>query len=1817
MKNYAVFFLFSFALCHLFAQTQLSTAPNSPYIYAYRLSDDEANNMVANPDVVPDTTFLHSKVDSLRFTANNDSLKAFKETLRKGYYLFTWVEKGQWVLKLYHLTALQFDYLPGINQTLLYLNVPPGEAKVLYDNNPLSWSAEFQTFILPGSKHKGIITVQTTEEKAFYAISHRRHSKTISAYTWSAQSGSFRPYSRQTKPSAKGYIITNQPKYLPGDTVRLKAFILRKNGKPLREVINLRLKENRYWQESPLTTLSPSTPGAYIWQFPIPDSLPLDKKYQLTVRRTKNKKWISLSGGEFLYEDYQLKNVTYLLNNDSPVLTWNDSLVFTATATDANGQPAPDTRIQLAIRLRSVVSPPDVSMHLASLLADTTALIDAGKWKFALPPSAIPHVPAAYAVTATFTNSENETRDTTFYFTVKTPEEKKDEETIAGKPVLPTPDITLSGNRTADSVFIHLTNPAGITFSYQWWKGKTLVKAAITGTDLEIAINDDSDAPYRFQVDYLRDGKKQNNTVLLPVFTQALTIEIRQPGQATPGEKVPVTISVKDYQNQPVSGVNLTALTVSNQFETNHVPDPPYLGKPQEAGLHSTTFSVKDDLHTGRPALSSGWLHPMGLDTMVYFKLKYPDSLYLQYEPIPHYLPQFSPYVYKEGEQQLLLMIWLDDQPVYYSGVQVSSPYAFIGESGYHTLTLRTRDAEYTLPGIQLKKGYKLEISLNAENLPEGVYKLNRAGWLTEKEASALNRSLVSISPDYRPNQRVYLWQSRQGFVVNYGNSLLAGPFTQYEPLQFRAVFSGGEYREELPLRPGYNYQVGEKITLLEKSTLLSAGDLIPYTYLPYGRSQTFGQTALLPGDILSDQMPHSPARNTSQRPDFLKASGEYRLVCKHPDKIRFLHLQRYGDRKNVWTIPAENLRIPNLSPGIYEMTVENYQGEFAALWSFEIKEDYIFFDQRDTIIFEQHHYFARNITDPARISPDGWFLNEAVQFGADTLSGTVNNAETGAAIRDAKVILYAEGKQVMGSVTDADGRFIFPDIYARHYELMALRKGYSIQLQPAEWQKGKSVKLSIKPVLSGKIDSLKVELAIQKVPNNFYRQTNYYIDGVRVRGESDNDEGIQQPRIVVRGASSVSGSYRPADINLNDKMMLDEVVVTASGLKKDVFLPGRVQKEKEEALFWTNPLSGLYGSRAPEADSIFLLPYILRSEFADCAAWEPNLITGADGTATFTLTFPDNITTWNTYVLAMNDKRQSGYGKTSTQVSRPVIARLGMPRFALTGDSLSLTGRVVNYTGEPILTKTIFTADDKPLAAGTDTLLKNFLVEPASLVAGNGDSMKIAYQALLANGYSDGEQRYLPILPVGLEEHTGSFHYLEGDTALSLRPNPDLGPATLQIHANPLEVLLEDLEWLKRYPFECNEQLASKLIAWSQEKKIRQILNQPFDHEIAIQNIKRKLLRNRNKDGSWGWWENGSGNVWMTAYITRALLVAGEEKDNLAISAQWLLDRLFTLSPDEALYAMLTLSEMYPVLRFPYELEKAEKLASRPYHQLLITRIRQNQGLPVDMEKFWDDSHTDLMGGKYWGPESWYWYGGNVEMTTLAYEILRGKGQAPEELTAIRNYLLRVPNKNTIETARILSVVLPDLAAASVSLDTKATISLQNQELVKEFPVKRIYSGNEEMISIQKTGLQPVFVSLTQNHWNPQPPRRDSLFEIHTSFAGEEGYIPMLKTGEKAWLQVNLRVREAGEYLMLQIPVPAGCSFGEKKQAFPYADHAEYYKDRVNLWFSRLPAGSYTFRIELEPRYTGNYTLNPAQIEMMYAPVKNGNNEISKTEIR
>lgn len=84
---------------------------------------------------------------------------------------------------------------------------------------------------------------------------------------------------------------------------------------------------------------------------------------------------------------------------------------------------------------------------------------------------------------------------------------------------------------------------------------------------------------------------------------------------------------------------------------------------------------------------------------------------------------------------------------------------------------------------------------------------------------------------------------------------------------------------------------------------------------------------------------------------------------------------------------------------------------------------------------------------------------------------------------------------------------------------------------------------------------------------------------------------------------------------------------------------------------------------------------------------------------------------------------------------------------------------------------------------------------------------------------------------------------------------------------------------------------------------------------------------------------------------------------------------------------------------------------------------------------------------------------------------------------------------------------------------------------------------------------------------------------------------------------------QEGARYVMLEVPIPAGCSYASKPAYFSEV-HREYFKEKTVIFSDNLPVGTYQFSIPLLPRYTGRYTMNPAKVELMYFPVVNANDD-------
>jgi alpha-2-macroglobulin len=151
--------------------------------------------------------------------------------------------------------------------------------------------------------------------------------------------------------------------------------------------------------------------------------------------------------------------------------------------------------------------------------------------------------------------------------------------------------------------------------------------------------------------------------------------------------------------------------------------------------------------------------------------------------------------------------------------------------------------------------------------------------------------------------------------------------------------------------------------------------------------------------------------------------------------------------------------------------------------------------------------------------------------------------------------------------------------------------------------------------------------------------------------------------------------------------------------------------------------------------------------------------------------------------------------------------------------------------------------------------------------------------------------------------------------------------------------------------------------------------------------------------------------------------------------------------------------------------------------------------------------------------------------------------------------------------------------------------------------------------LQLSKSGGGLVYLTAWQKIFNRAPEPVNDKFVIRSSFERTGRPLAALRAGEKALMKVQVKALKDADYVLIEIPVPAGCTYAEKKQA-GWDTHREYLKDRVVIFVETMKTGDYTFEIELEPRYAGSYQLNPAKAELMYFPVFYGRNEVKKVNI-
>ena len=294
--------------------------------------------------------------------------------------------------------------------------------------------------------------------------------------------------------------------------------------------------------------------------------------------------------------------------------------------------------------------------------------------------------------------------------------------------------------------------------------------------------------------------------------------------------------------------------------------------------------------------------------------------------------------------------------------------------------------------------------------------------------------------------------------------------------------------------------------------------------------------------------------------------------------------------------------------------------------------------------------------------------------------------------------------------------------------------------------------------------------------------------------------------------------------------------------------------------------ITGNVATVAPNQPQANLSAVQARKDFRETAFWLPDLRTNAKGETVLEFQMPEAVTRWQLLALAHDQQLHSGLLQRELVTQKSLQVTPNAPRFFREGDQLRLTAKLSNLTDQAISgTAQLFLIDARTQQPLDGKLLKSDAQLPFALKANQSSALgwdltipetaegQVPLEALtyrvVASGQlainngevriekkarrktkneqfatiSDGEENTLPVLPnrilvteslplpiVGPATREFELTKLTSTTSPTRR-NYSL---TLEMTQNPAWYAVQALPYLMEYPYECSEQVFSRLYA-------------------------------------------------------------------------------------------------------------------------------------------------------------------------------------------------------------------------------------------------------------------------------------------------------------------------------------------------------------------------------------------------------------------
>ncbi|MFN8606481.1 MAG: alpha-2-macroglobulin family protein [Vulcanimicrobiota bacterium] len=331
----------------------------------------------------------------------------------------------------------------------------------------------------------------------------------------------------------------------------------------------------------------------------------------------------------------------------------------------------------------------------------------------------------------------------------------------------------------------------------------------------------------------------------------------------------------------------------------------------------------------------------------------------------------------------------------------------------------------------------------------------------------------------------------------------------------------------------------------------------------------------------------------------------------------------------------------------------------------------------------------------------------------------------------------------------------------------------------------------------------------------------------------------------------------------------------SVGGARRDMRF--RAGKDEEGAL----KKAKVSNEKAPE-------PIRVRKDFSALAYYIPSAKTDGEGRIKLPFKLPDNLTRYRVVALAVAGEKQFGKGQSSLVAQQPLMVRPSPPRFLNFGDRCELPITLQNQTDHAMAVQLACRATNlkvDPKQAGiTVQVPANDRVEVRIPVSAE-EAGTARFQVGASSGsFADAAELDFPVWTPATTEAFATYGTLdEGAIEQTVAPPTDIfrqfGGLEVSTSSTALAELTDAFLYLRSYPFECAEQVSSRVLSEVALAPVLRAFEAPGMPTEAV--LKESLLADikklqgmQNYDGGWDYWVREKPSVpYVSLHVTHALV--------------------------------------------------------------------------------------------------------------------------------------------------------------------------------------------------------------------------------------------------------------------------------------------------------------------------------------------------------